>query len=297
MSEKSITSGVLVIDKPVGPTSHDIVVQLRRQLNVPQIGHSGTLDPFASGLLLVAVGSATRLIEYTHGFAKTYEAVIALGAESTTDDTTGTLTEHIVKVPPTKEDIEKVLARFTGNLQQQPPRYAAIKVGGKKLYEYARQSQSITIPPRAVVIHEISLQHYTYPHLALSARVSSGTYIRALARDIGEALGTGGYASQLRRTAIGPFSLRQATAPERLTATSLATHLLPAQALVAHLVPLTLTPAEQQRFRQGQAVPLPQKAVNETLVAIVDGTHRLLGIGRVDPSTHLVRPEKVIIVA
>lgn len=286
-------AGALVIDKPVGPTSHDVVAQLRRQLALRQVGHTGTLDPFASGVLLVAVGYATRLVEYTHDWEKIYDTTITLGATSATDDRTGHIAAQSVSAPPARAHLQSVLAHFTGTLQQRPSQYAAVKVGGKKLYEYARAGQEITAPPRTVVVHEILLQKYSYPQLHLRVRCSTGTYIRALARDIGEALATGGYVQSLRRLAIGPFVVEDAVAPESITPTTLKNHLLPPSALVPQLPQVVLAAAALVRFRQGQAIPIPQNVQGDSLCMIMDDAGRLVGIARLDSVAGALRPEKI----
>lgn len=299
MPTNSTTSpGLLVINKPVGPTSHDIVAQLRRQLAIQRIGHTGTLDPFASGVLLVAVGQATRLTEYAHDFSKTYETAITLGTVSTTDDPTGILTPHSPSTIPALTEVQKILTAFTGTIQQRPPHYAAVKIKGKKLYEYARAGQKVVAPTRQVTIHEIALQHYQYPHLSLRVHCSTGTYIRALARDIGEALGTGGYAESLRRIAIGPFTLAQAIAPEHLSQSNLSECLLLPHSLVQHLPSLILVPSDLTRFCQGQSVLIPSGVPsNARLVVILATQENIVGIARVDSIQGVLWPEKIVSVA
>jgi len=203
---ENTTSGVLIIDKPIGITSHDVINQVRKLANTRQVGHAGTLDPFATGVLIVAVGSATRLLEYTGGLPKTYQAEITLGASSDTDDKTGKLTPHPNKKPIDRGVVDEVVQSFAGPQEQIPPIYAAIKVEGKKLYEYARAGEKVPVKPRSIIIHDIKLTNYKHPNLTIETTVSSGTYIRALARDIGESLHTSAYTKNLRRTAIGTFT-------------------------------------------------------------------------------------------
>jgi tRNA pseudouridine55 synthase len=217
-------SGFLLVDKPIGPTSHDIVDIARRALRTRKIGHAGTLDPFASGLLILAVGAKTKEISKFVGLDKAYDATLRLGASSDTMDRTG----KIVPVPqvpgttvPGTEEFEAILGKFLGEIDQVPPMYSAKKVGGKKLYELAREGIEIERKPVRVTIYELELVSYEWPLASIRTRVSSGTYIRALADDIGKALGCGAYLEELRRTKIGGFDAKDAVKPEDIALTSL----------------------------------------------------------------------------
>lgn len=203
---------MLLVDKPIGLTSHDIVALVRKKTGVKRVGHAGTLDPFASGLLIVLVGRemTKRQSEFLE-MNKEYEAVIRLGAISTTDDCTGEIT--ICKVNSSlqgNDTIKKTLQTFTGIFEQMPPNYSAKKIKGKKAYELARKGIQPDLKPKRITIHLIELLSYEWPLLTIRCSVSSGTYIRALARDIGETLGCGAYCESLVRTSIGPYSLRNA---------------------------------------------------------------------------------------
>ncbi len=202
---------LLLVNKPKGMSSHDVVAYARRVTGIKKIGHGGTLDPNATGLLILGIGreGTKQLGTISKGLDKTYEAEIVLGFTSTTDDPEGELT-HISDERPSITQIELVLGKFTGELTQTPPIYSAIKVDGKKAYNEARKGRSIILPARSVTIHELKLVKYDYPDLNIICKVSSGTYIRALARDIGEALGVGGYLANLRRTRIGDYNLDDA---------------------------------------------------------------------------------------
>lgn len=212
-------NGFLLVDKPVGPTSHDIVDAARRALGIRKIGHAGTLDPFASGLLVLAVGNATKEISKFVGLDKAYEATLRLGATSDTMDRTGAVTEQEDCAPVSREAFEAALAKFRGDLEQVPPMYSAKKVGGRKLYELAREGKEIERKPVRVTIHELELLDYAWPTARVRTRVSSGTYIRALAHDIGAALGCGAYLEELRRTRVGSFDAKDAVKPEDIDAT------------------------------------------------------------------------------
>ncbi|MEK7105234.1 MAG: tRNA pseudouridine(55) synthase TruB [Patescibacteria group bacterium] len=216
-------SGFLLIHKPAGMTSHDVVDAVRRITGERRVGHAGTLDPFATGLLIVGVGRAatSRLSEFV-GLDKVYEATFVLGATSTTDDPEGEITP--ANNPPllSPEGLGVVMQSFLGDIEQIPPQYAAIKIKGKKMYELAREGKTIEAKPRQVHIESFELlsplpSTYQFP-LSIQVRIhcGSGTYIRAIARDLGEKLGVGGYVSELRRTAIGRLSVQDASLIEAL---------------------------------------------------------------------------------
>jgi len=214
-----MNSGFLLIDKPEGPTSHDIVAELRKILHIRRIGHAGTLDPFASGLLILGIGKATRLLEYLKQKDKTYDFELILGSTSDTDDRTGIIKPYEEALSPGQLNfkcIQDVLKGFIGEIRQVPPPFSAIKYKGKRLYQYAREGEKIEVQPRTVVIHYISLISYCYPLVRLEARVSAGTYIRSLARDLGQRLGAGAYVRSLRRTKIGSLDVRNAVSLEKI---------------------------------------------------------------------------------
>src|SRR3989338_4268353 len=215
-----IPSGFLFIDKPVGPTSHDIVDAARGALGGRRagikVGHAGTLDPLASGLLILGVGTATKSLGSWVGLDKTYEVVITLGATSPTDDAEGPIEPSAVNYKPSATEVEKKVKNFFGAQEQVSPIYSAKKQAGRRLYKIARAGGTVEIKPHRIVIHDIKVIEYNYPTLRLTVHCSSGTYIRALARDIGASLKTGGYVSGLKRTAIGPFTINEATTLEKI---------------------------------------------------------------------------------
>ena len=214
--------GVVLIDKPAGWTSFDVVAKIRghirrgytkqgikptkRQLKV---GHAGTLDPFATGLLVILLGDATKKATEFLKLDKVYEAEIILGKESTTGDPEGELTA-VSDTKPTTEEVQAVLAAFTGEIRQRPPIFSAIKINGRRAYKLARDGKEVGVPERTVTIHSLELLDYTYPSLKIRTHVGSGTYIRSLAVDIGRALGTGAYCGALRRTRIADWSIDDA---------------------------------------------------------------------------------------
>ena len=205
-----MNSGFLYINKPAGITSHGVISRLRKITGEKRIGHAGTLDPFATGLLIVAVTrDYTKLLDQWLKKDKSYRATLTLGYESTTGDPEGDLTP-ISNKKPSESEIKVVLERFTGKIEQIPPKYSAIKINGKRAYELARKGEEVTIQPREVTIYSIELIRYNYPNLEISVSVSSGTYIRTLGEDIGKKLETGAYLIQLERTSIDHVKLEEA---------------------------------------------------------------------------------------
>lgn len=212
-----MTDGLLLIDKPAGWTSHDLVAKLRGVTGVRQIGHAGTLDPLATGLMILLFGAATKIQASFQKFDKTYEGTITLGARSATDDGEGPITATPNVKPPSRDTIERALERFRGTIEQRPPDISAKQIKGQRAYRAARRGKPLTLQPVTVTIHDLALLEFTYPVIRLRIRCSSGTYIRAIARDMGDALGIGGFLSQLRRTKIGPYSIQYALPLDGLT--------------------------------------------------------------------------------
>lgn len=221
--------GLILIHKPPGITSHDAVDHVRRIAHTRRVGHAGTLDPFATGLLILGINNGTKKLTELVGLDKTYEAVARLGATSTTDDLEGTITENNLVTHPTRNDIENAFAQFRGGYLQTAPIYSAKKIGGKKLYELARSgnTEHITLPTKHVTITELTITAYTWPTLSFTVSCGSGTYIRALARDIGKALGCGAYLTALNRSRIANYDLKNATALSDLDEKTLNTMLIP----------------------------------------------------------------------
>jgi tRNA pseudouridine55 synthase len=244
-------SGLLVIDKPLEWTSHDVVGRVRRLADERRVGHAGTLDPLATGVLLVCIGQTTRLVEYLVGHDKTYETTIRLGQTTATYDAEGAVVrERPVTVTPAQ--IGESLRAFRGHIQQRPPIYSAVKMDGQPLYKRARRGEAVEAPPREVVIHTLELLDWRPPLLELRVVCSSGTYIRSLAHDIGEALGTGGHVAALRRMAVGDFTLEEAVELGELTTENFAGHLRPPETAVRDMPRLDLDEDEARRIHQGQ---------------------------------------------
>ncbi len=210
-------SGFLLLNKPVGPTSHDIVGQIRRLTGERRVGHAGTLDPFAEGLLIIGIGrEATKKLSHFLKLPKTYVATAMLGGTSDTDDLTGIITPKEILHQPSKDEVEAIVKTFLGLQNQIPPMYSAKKVGGQKLYSLARKGISIERVANEIEIHEIKIISYAWPRLEFEVSCSSGTYIRTIAHDIGEKLKVGGYLEALKRTAIGPYNSKEAHSIEEL---------------------------------------------------------------------------------
>jgi tRNA pseudouridine55 synthase len=222
--------GFLLIDKPVDWTSHDVVGYLRKSLGIKKIGHAGTLDPFATGLLIVGVGrDATKRLDEFKNLPKTYVATIKLGATSDTQDSTGKIEiQETRNKQITRGQIQNVLKKFIGKQTQIPPMHSAKKVGGKKLYELARKGIEIERAPHEIEIFDIELLAYDFPFLTINVRCSAGTYIRTLAHNIGRTLGVGAYCQELERTAIGPYTLKDACAPQEISMETYPERVLPA---------------------------------------------------------------------
>jgi len=206
--------GILLVDKPAGMTSFGVVARVRRVLSEKQrkkikVGHTGTLDPFATGLMIIVVGKECKNASSYSKLDKVYEAVICLGKTSTTGDSEGEI-NNVSDDTPTQSEIEKALGKFTGETTQRPPIYSAINIGGQRAYKLARAGKYVEMPERQVTVYSLELIDYTYPEIKIRTHVSSGTYIRSLAEDVGKALGTGAYCAKLRRTNIADWSVNQA---------------------------------------------------------------------------------------
>ena len=253
-------NGIVIVDKPQGWTSQDVTARLRRVYATRRIGHGGTLDPMATGVLPVFVGRATRGVEFFEHAEKTYETVLLLGRTTDTQDVTGaTLAEKAVHLSPA--DIEKVLPRFRGDILQVPPMYSALKVNGKKLYELARKGQEVERQPRPITVFELTNLGFDGTRLSLRVRCSKGTYIRTLCQDIGDALGCGGCMEALRRVRAGEYGIQEAVPLEQLLESETPERYLRGlDTMFAHCPAVTLTPNQEKRCRNGNpfSSPLPQ---------------------------------------
>lgn len=293
MTEPPRPAGILLVDKPAGPTSHDAVAAVRRALGTRRVGHFGTLDPFATGLLVCGVGPATRLASHAAAHRKTYAATFRLGWTSTTDDVEGDRMEVAGAAPPERSAIEHALGRWIGTVEQIPPAFSAKQVAGERAYARARQGRPLALAPVAVDIGSIEIRRYRWPDLDVGIECGPGTYVRALARDLGEALGTGGYCHALRRLRSGPFDVADAVAWDELGPAA-GVRLRPASEAVADLPRIELGPVEARAAASGQAVPATG-APASAWVALF-GPGGFMGLGEVAAGTEgaRVRPRRVL---
>ncbi|MGE5143569.1 MAG: tRNA pseudouridine(55) synthase TruB, partial [Acidobacteriota bacterium] len=264
---------MLLVAKPAGPTSHDMVDIVRRALGTRRVGHTGTLDPFAEGLLVMVVGRATRLAAFATGWTKSYEGRMRLGVTTDTDDATGQVQEERA-VALDRAALEQTLDRFRGTVRQRPPVYSAVKVAGERAYRRARRGEVVEPAERDVEIRALAVTAFAPPDVQFRATVSGGTYLRSLARDIGAALGCGAHLVTLRRTVVGPFQLEDAVTP----AAASPADLLPPGVLVRHLDRRDVDANERDAVVHGRWSPAAGDAsaspvamfAGETLVAVAD---------------------------
>lgn len=277
--------GLLLVDKPQGITSHDVVDRVRRALGTRKVGHAGTLDPMATGLMLLGVGRATRLLRYVTGLDKTYEGTGRLGEETDTLDSDGQTTRRS-DVNVTLERVEEVLASFTGDQEQVPPAFSAVKVGGRKLYESARRGERVEVSPRKVFVKAFDLLSFAAPDFEFRVECSSGTYVRSLVADAGTALGCGAHLTRLVRTHIGPFALAEASAIDAIGEPS------PAARAVEHLPRRDVDAADEAAAANGR--PL-QPAGIEGPYALYGEDGGLIAVYRdVQEGQPMSRPEMVL---
>lgn len=288
----------MLVDKPSGPTSHDVVARVRRVLRTRAVGHTGTLDPFATGLLVVLVGRATRLARFVEQRAKTYLATARLGLRTSTDDLTGEpLAGGAGEVK--RSVLEEVLASFVGPQKQRPPAFSAKRVAGERSYAKARRGEAVELAAVEIVVHAMELVEYDYPDLQFRTTVSAGTYVRALGRDIGDRLGTGAHLTALRREAIGGLLVERAVPLDAIQPDGL----LPPLAVLGHLARIEVTESEAKVLAFGrvvgrnggmarvEAAGLPPADPSDWVAAVAPGG-RLIAVGRVRDDTF--RPEVVL---
>ena len=284
---KRIVNGLLVLDKPTGITSRDAVDRVLEWFpRRTKIGHTGTLDPLATGVLVICLGSATRLADYVQAMDKVYRTKIVLGASSDTDDADGTVTPTFSAKPQVAIDetsIREAIGGFIGVIAQTPPAYSAVKIDGKRAHDLARRGREVEIAPRPVQIYGITVLGYTWPELDLEIHCGKGTYIRSLARDLGEKLGSGAYVKELRRIRVGPFLAEQGATLDD-TPSTVDAKLLPPRTAVAHLPVIEADANSIGQLTHGQpmATPLDCREIAGTEVAIIDDYGALVGVGCVN---------------
>jgi tRNA pseudouridine55 synthase len=270
-------SGLLNVNKPAGITSRDAVDFVQRLARPAKVGHAGTLDPLATGVLVISVGTATRLIEYVQRMPKRYIGTFLLGRSSPTEDSDGEVAPLTDPPVPSREQIAAAARQFVGRLMQRPPAYSALKIGGRRAYDLARRGETVELQPRPIDVYSLVVKDYAYPELVLEVECSGGTYVRSLGRDLAETLGTAAVMSALVRTAIGPWQLADAVDPRQLTAVNWMGHLDPLRKAVAELPVRELSAEELARVRQG--LTIPGNGLDATgEVPAVDAAGRLVAI-------------------
>jgi tRNA pseudouridine55 synthase len=287
-------AGILLVDKPAGPTSHDVVDRVRRAAGVRRVGHTGTLDPFATGLLILTLGHATRLSQYFLGMAKGYQATLRLGTETDSSDVDGEVTRedpHWDRI--SREDVEEGLAGLRGTILQTPPALSAKKLRGEASHRRVRRGEDVILSPVEVTVMELRLTGFEPPQIQLEVFCSSGTYVRALARDLGRSLGVGAHLTALRRTRIGAFAVTEAVALSELEGPETVRRALipPARAL-SHMPFVVVGPEDAARIRHGQAVSMMGHALPEGELVRVLLEGELVAVAT--PKGDQLQPRKVM---
>jgi len=291
---KNAISGVLVVDKPTGMTSHDVVQVIRRGTNIRRAGHTGTLDPRASGVLVVLIGPAVRLSEYVSASDKRYQAVITLGKTTDTYDEDGKVMSSS-EVNVTEERFDEELQKFVGEIEQVPPPYSAVKVKGRKAYDMARKGEEVELAPRIINVYSLELLEWAPPEVVIDVYCSSGTYVRSLAHDLGERLGCGATLTGLRRTKSGRFTLRDAvplrTLTDAFTDGTWFKYLIPAAEALSDWPTLELTQEQQDAIRHGNRIPAESPSGPKAIGVSEQG--ELVALLELDAATSEWQPKKV----
>ena len=292
---KNAISGVLVVDKPVGLTSHEVVQIIRRGTNIRRAGHTGTLDPRASGVLIVLVGPAVRLSEYVSASDKRYQAIIRLGATTDTFDADGRFTSKDQMVEITEEQFETALKSFVGEIIQTPPPYSAVKVHGRPAYDMAREGEEVELEPRKIQVYSLDLLEWAPPEAVIDVYCSSGTYVRSLANDLGTKLGCGAYLTGLRRTKSGRFTLRDAVPLRKLREAfdvgNWYQYVIPAAEALSDWPAVELNNEQVEAVRHGHRVPA--KPEDKGMARGISEAGELIALLEVDEATHEWQPRKV----
>jgi len=291
-------SGWIIIDKPAGWTSHDVVAKVRRIVGERRAGHAGTLDPAATGVLPIAIGLATRTVEYLSGADKSYRAWVRFGVVTDTGDGDG---EVISRGDASRLDMEllaPLLDAFRGEIRQRPPAHSAIRIDGARAYQRARRGEEIEMPERSVTIHDLTVVAWQPPILCIDVTCSKGTYIRSIARDLGQAAGSGAFLERLVRTRTGPFTLDAALSldelAEALDRGEWSAVSQPSDAVLGHLSTITLVGNDETAWYQGKPIAVPLAGNASRTVRAYNAAGNWIGIGIADPMAMSVRPHKVI---
>jgi tRNA pseudouridine55 synthase len=292
---KNAISGVLVVDKPVGLTSHEVVQIIRRGTNIRRAGHTGTLDPRASGVLIVLIGPAVRLSEYVSASDKRYQAIIRLGATTDTFDSDGRFTSKDQMVEITEDQFETALKSFVGEIIQTPPPYSAVKVHGRPAYDMAREGEEVELEPRKIQVYSLEMLEWAPPEVVIDVYCSSGTYVRSLANDLGTKLGCGAYLTGLRRTKSGRFTLRDAVPLRKLReafdAGNWYQYVIPAAEALSDWPAVELNNEQVEAVRHGHRVPATTE--DKGMARGISEAGELIALLEVDPATQEWQPRKV----
>jgi len=292
---KNIVSGVLVLDKPIGLTSHDVVQIVRRGTGIRRAGHTGTLDPRASGVLVVLIGPAVRLSEYVSASDKRYQATIRLGSSTDTYDSEGSVTRTASVDDINEEQFDEILQQFVGEIEQVPPPYSAVKVKGRKAYEMAREGEEVELEPRIINVYSLEILEWDPPEIVIDVYCSSGTYVRSLANDLGEAIGSGAHLIGLRRTKSGRFTLRDAVPLRRLQeafdAGDWYRNLIPAAEALGDWPMIELDPDQVELVRHGHRIPAEPE--QKGMIRAVSQQGDLVALMEVDEESQEWQPRKV----
>ncbi len=297
--QTNTVSGILVVDKPIGMSSHQVVQEVRRGTGIRRVGHAGTLDPRASGVLVILIGPAVRLSEYVSANDKRYQAIIRLGNATDTYDSEGKFTRETSPVNITEEEFAAALEGFVGHIEQTPPPYSAVKVKGRKAYEMARKGEKVELKSRMIDVYHLELLEWAPPEAVVDVYCSSGTYIRSLANDLGEKLGCGAYLSGLRRTKSGHFSLRDAVPLRKLQEAFINgtwyKYLIPAAEALSNWPAVYLTGDEVAEVRHGHRIPAnPDFELKPgQMVRGIDEAEELVAIMELKEETGEWQPRKV----
>jgi tRNA pseudouridine55 synthase len=274
------TSGILNINKPPGMSSRQAVDLVKRLVRPAKVGHAGTLDPLATGVLVVCIGKATRLIEFVQQMPKRYRATFLLGRTSPTDDIEAELTELAGAPIPSRAQVERACEQFRGLIEQRPPAFSAIKVAGRRAYDLARGGKAVELAPRPVTVYELAVLQYEYPRLTLDVHCGAGTYIRSLGRDLAQSLGTGAVMSELARRAIGPFTLERSIDPRQLAPAELAAAIQPPQVALADFPTIVLNEREIELLSHGRSLDSAHEVCQpaRTLLVAVDRRQQMVAV-------------------
>jgi tRNA pseudouridine55 synthase len=282
-------TGVIPVDKPVGVSSRHVVDVVARALGMKSVGHAGTLDPLASGVVIVCVGHATKLVDYVHELPKHYAATFLLGRSSPSDDFETPIEEEADPVRPSAAEIEVAAGAFRGDILQRPCDYSAVHVDGKRAYRLARKGRPVVLESKPVRIERLEIMGYDWPRLAVEIECSSGTFVRALGRDLAESLGTKAVMESLVRTAVGPFACAASIALDAITPETARASLLPAATAIAHLSSVVLEEDVLASAVRGGLVPLSEGTA--PAVAALDASGHLIGIlKRLESGSYRLRP-------